>query len=136
MRVELVLVSKRPPWPLWAVAVVLLWLALGATAFVLARRAGLDVPACMFRRITGVPCPTCGFTRGALCILRGQVLAGWLHNPFLFSLLGFGAAVTLLRAAAGRAVRWKLTPTERSVALAMLAALFLANWAYVIVCVG
>jgi hypothetical protein len=40
MGIELVRVPKRPPWPLWAVAVVLLWLWLGAMAFFLGRRAG------------------------------------------------------------------------------------------------
>jgi hypothetical protein len=63
------------------------------------------------------------------------VLAGWLHNPLLFTLLGIWVGVTLLRVVAGRAVRCKLKPSRRRLALAMLAALFLVNWAYVIACV-
>lgn len=127
---------RRPPWPLWAAAAVTAWLALGALAVWLARRAGVRLPPCLFKHVTGVACPTCGFTRGGLCMLNGRLLAGWLHNPLLFTLLAVLAADALLRVAAGRSLRIDLTRQERPVALGFFLALFLANWAYVIVWVG
>jgi len=36
----------------------------------------------LFKRVTGVPCPSCGTTRSVLSILKGDVLEGILWNPF------------------------------------------------------
>ena len=45
---------------------------------------GFPWPGCWFRRLTGLPCPTCGATRTALSLVHGDLTAAWRHNPFIF----------------------------------------------------
>jgi hypothetical protein len=40
---------------------------------------------CAFRELTGVPCPTCGGTRGALALLDGRVLDALAYNPLVMT---------------------------------------------------
>ena len=43
---------------------------------------GLPLPdSCMFRQVTGVPCPGCGLTRCFICLMRGDVARAWGFNP-------------------------------------------------------
>jgi hypothetical protein len=43
---------------------------------------GLPLPeSCMFRRVTGAPCPGCGLTRCFICLVRGDVTRAWGFNP-------------------------------------------------------
>jgi hypothetical protein len=42
----------------------------------------LEPGVCLFKRVTGVPCPSCGTTRSVLSILKGDILEGILWNPF------------------------------------------------------
>ena len=37
---------------------------------------------CLFKRITGIPCPSCGSTRSVLSILNGDLDAALFWNPF------------------------------------------------------
>jgi len=136
MEVRLVRTSRRPAWPLWSIVVVAAWLGLIAATVAAARAFGREISVCVFRRLTGLPCPTCGMTRGALSMLRGEVLAGWAYNPLMFTLLGLAAAATLARAALARKLEVRMTRRERRLAWAALAALVLLNWAYLIRYVG
>lgn len=45
---------------------------------------GLPWPGCWFRRLTGLPCPTCGATRCAMSLLHGDIAGAWRHNPLIF----------------------------------------------------
>jgi hypothetical protein len=136
MKVELVQVCRRPPWPLWAVLIVLVWSGLGVAALWLSAHLGRPVDLCLIKRLTGVPCPTCGFTRGALSFLHGQAGRAWLYNPLLNSALALFFAATAIRVIFARGVRISLTRAERSAAWIVAVVLFLANWAYVILYVG
>ena len=136
MRLRLVRASRRAPGPAWAIAVVLLWLALGAADVYLAYRVGMQLRLCVFKRLTGLPCPTCGFTRGGLCFLQGRLVAGWLCNPLLFTVLAGWVCVCLLRLLSGRELRIELTEREKIVALCFLSVAVVANWAYLVLYVG
>ncbi|MFZ6012620.1 MAG: DUF2752 domain-containing protein [Bacteroidota bacterium] len=46
---------------------------------------------CMFKNISGLPCPSCGITRSVLLILHGDVAEAMLMNP-----LGFIAILLLI----------------------------------------
>jgi hypothetical protein len=136
MKARLVKVRRRPPWPPWALALVLGWLAtVGAAVWLMLKR-HTHIELCLFKRITGYPCPTCGSTRGVLHILRGDVPAAWTFNPLLFTVLAVAAALLVVRVAFGRAVRIHLTRAEKRIAWIVGIALVLLNWAYVIVYVG
>jgi hypothetical protein len=45
---------------------------------------GLPWPGCWFRRLTGLPCPTCGATRSALSLAHGNLAAALRYNPLIF----------------------------------------------------
>ena len=49
------------------------------------------VTLCMFKNITGLPCPSCGITRSVLYLLQGNVWQAILINP-----LGIVAAILLV----------------------------------------
>jgi uncharacterized protein DUF2752 len=64
---------------------------LGALALVLLAAAlpshGAGVPLCLFRSVTGLPCPGCGLTRSFSCILHGDFARGYDYHPFGYVLL-------------------------------------------------
>ena len=136
MRLELIEVPRRPPWPLWAAALCVAWLALVAATVYLSAAHGLTVGLCTLKRLTGLPCPTCGSGRGVLAALGGRIGDAWLCNPLLFTVLGAWGMAILLRLLFARAIRLQLSPPWRRTAWLILAALLLANWAYVIRFVG
>ena len=136
MKIDVVQVCRRPQWPLWAVLLVLVWLALGGAALWLSSHFDRVVSLCLLKRVTGLPCPTCGFTRGALCLLSGRLDLVWLHNPLLFSVLALFVAATGIRIFFARALTIRLTRTERAIAWLLAAVLFAANWVYVIFYIG
>ena len=136
MKIEFVNTSRRPAWPMWAVVLVLAWLILGGITFWLSAYLGHSAHLCVFKELTGFPCPTCGLTRGTLCLLSGQPISAWLRNPFVFSLIGLFVLTTIIRLFFARGVRIQLTGPERRMAWALVSAAFLANWTYVIFYVG
>lgn len=136
MKIEVVRVCRRPPWPLWAVVLVGLWLALGGAAILLSRYLDRPVSLCLFKRLTGIACPTCGFTRGAMNLLYGRFVQAWLCSPLLYSVIGLFFAATIVRVLLGRAVQFHLRPAERGVAWIVAVVLFVANWVYIILYVG
>jgi len=87
---------------------------------------------CLFRRVTDVPCPTCGTTRAAWALAAGDVVAALLLNPFMVIAGVVLAVVLVARAVTARRVRLDLGKTGRRVAWATVAVLFIANWAWVI----
>jgi Protein of unknown function (DUF2752) len=83
----------RPPVPGGADPE-LLWGSVLAAAGLLGAgwlRAGLPTPLCPFHALTGLPCPACGTTRAAGCLLRGDLLSSLSWNPL--GSLGLVAAV-------------------------------------------
>ena len=42
---------------------------------------------CIFKHVTGIPCPSCGSTRSILSIINGDLYDGLLWNPIGFLLL-------------------------------------------------
>ena len=129
-------VTRRPPWPLWAVLVVLVWFCLGAAAVLLSFHFDHPVQLCLIKHLTGYPCPTCGFTRGLLTFLHGHIIRAWLYNPLLFSVLGIFIAITAVRIIFARRIRIILTRQELTFTWILAIALFFANWGYVIFYVG
>lgn len=136
MKIGVVQVCRRPPWPLWAVSIVLVWMGLGAAAVLLMAHLDRPVELCLIKRFTGLACPTCGFTRGVLSLLHGNITQAWLYNPLLFSVLILFFTAAVVRIILGRSVRVYLSNTERQIAWILSFALLFVNWAYVIFYVG
>jgi hypothetical protein len=136
MRIEIIHISRRPPWPLWAVLLVLVWSICGMALVWLSAHFHQPVQLCLIKRLTGVPCPTCGFTRGAISLLGGHIAQAWLYNPLLYSVLALFSVAVAVRFIWARRLRINLTSKERSAAWVVVGALFFANWAYVIFFVG
>jgi hypothetical protein len=132
MKIRIVHVSRRPPWPLWAVLIVIFWLALIAAVVYLSKRLDRPVQLCLFRRLTGYDCPTCGSTRGILSLLHGHIIETWLYNPLLFSLLIIFCIVTAIRVFFARGIQINLTRAERLFAWILAVILFAGNWMYII----
>jgi hypothetical protein len=136
MKIESAPSKRRPGWPWWAMLLLVLWMALGSADLLLRASTGRPAQLCLLKRLTGCPCPTCGFTRGTLALLQGHPVQGWLYNPLLFSTLGLLGVVLAVRLLLGRSLQVHLTRRERIVAWLMAVLLLIANWLYVIRYVG
>lgn len=51
---------------------------------------------CLARRLLGVPCPTCGLTRGITHLIRFDIVGAIAWHPFAFAALPLLIASTLL----------------------------------------
>lgn len=49
--------------------------------------AGLELEVCLFKCVTGIPCPACGSTRTVLDVLKGDWAAALSGNPMGFLLV-------------------------------------------------
>jgi len=136
MRIRLEPAVRWPPWPWWAVAIVALWVALGCLTIYLSHRWARPVVLCAFRRITGLACPTCGSTRSATLLIRGDVGAAFRTQPFMVTAAAVLLCLTLLRVLFARRLRIETTPALRRMGLGLVLAALVANWAYVICFVG
>ncbi len=136
MKREWTQVERWPDWLWWCTLLSELWLTVGGIALLLGTPGARPMPLCLFKRLTGYPCPTCGFTRGVLSLLQGHPVQGWLYNPLLFSFLGIFGAVVGVRILFGRVLQVRWTHRERIAVWLATLLLVLANWLYVICYVG
>lgn len=132
MRISLVRVPRLPKWPWWLVAILASWFALLGTTYYLATRTGREVTVCLFRRITHLPCPSCGATRGVISLLSGHPLRAWSYNPLVMTVICAIVALAVLRLVFGLVVDVSFSPRQKHAAMACAAALMLANWIYVL----
>ena len=115
----------------------LLWLAAAVSAIVLRPlwlAAAPHLRSCIFRSLTGVPCPTCGTTRAATAFLQGHVMTAFANSP-LATLAGLLFVVGAPIAVIWTTARWPvpslsnpLPPWVRIAAVGLIA----ANWLYLI----
>jgi len=135
MRIELEKTERWPRWALWPAVWMLIWLALvAAVRLCVPDRAG-GVVLCPLKRLAGLPCPTCGATRGVLSALGGDLSAAIAYNPLVFSAILVVSAALALRLFFARTVRIHISARHRIGAWVIFAAVLLGNWAYVI-CMG
>jgi hypothetical protein len=105
---------------------------LGAIRLWPATWGGLSV--CLWSRLTGVPCPFCGFTRALQALAHGDWGSGLAEAP-LSGVLLMAAALALLWHGAGLlfGVRLSLGPRLKGVGSrlpGLLILIVLANWFY------
>ena len=93
-------------------------------------------PPCVFKGITGVPCPTCGATRSVLLLSQGDIAAAFAMNPL--TALGLIAAIPYFMYSVVRLVfnlprmSFILTDREKTMVHGTAVLLLLVHWAYLI----
>jgi len=95
------------------------------------------VPQCVFHRITGLPCPTCGVTRCLRHAFHGEWKVAAAFNPLALMGLAFGAGYNLYAAAVlvFRMPRLRfdhLSPLTRTGIRFAAIAVILGNWAWLL----
>ena len=129
---RLVEARRRLPLPAWALGIVVIWLAVVAFYTALARSVEHAPSLCVFRTLTGLPCPTCGTTRATFAFARGDVLAGVLYNPFVVTALAIGLTLCAVQWGFGKRIEITLSPRIKRFGWGLVAVGFLTNWAYLI----
>jgi hypothetical protein len=94
-------------------------------------------PACLFKRMTSIPCPTCGATRSLVHLAHGEILKSFRMNP-LFALTIIAALLGLIfnmLSLLGKFPRISITLTSSKAFLFRAAVMgaVLINWAYLII---
>ena len=96
------------------------------------------LPQCVWRMVTGIPCPTCGCTRSLAAWADFDLMRAFQFNP-LFFLLGVGvilwAALRLAELLTGRSIvarLWRPALPSRAWKLGIF--LLAMNWLYLCLC--
>jgi hypothetical protein len=118
----------------------LIWGSIGLFVALLSRFFPFDrvpLPPCLFHKITGIPCPTCGFTRAFRLMARLRLSDGFLMNPlaalvFAFMVVFVVYAAVVLAFRTPR-IRFHLNGRrELNIARVLVAVVVISNWAYII----
>jgi hypothetical protein len=122
--------TKKSPFP-WVPLALAAYGGLYLTVSYFITRSGWHFTVCLFKNLTGLPCPFCGGTRAVLDLFQGHLAAALALNPgavllMLFALPGYIVYDKLLRP---RGWEKKLSRVFWALALFALA----ANWGYLII---
>ncbi len=94
-------------------------------------------PDCVFKGLTGLPCPACGSTRSVVHIAHGDILSALAMNPLttLCLMAAIAFIIYSLMSAAFDLPRINviLADKEKNVMRAGVAMILLAHWAYLII---
>jgi hypothetical protein len=96
----------------------------------------LPLTFCVFKGLTGWPCPTCGSTRAVARLFHLDPAGALAMNPFttlVAVVIAAWAAVDLLLLPRRRALRVDVSPRVAKVLRVVGFAAFLANWVYLLV---
>jgi hypothetical protein len=95
----------------------------------------LGLTPCIFRLTTGLPCPSCGSTRAFGRLFHLDLAGAFAMNPLAaaaaLGLLLWGVA-DLVLLPGRRALRASLAPALHPPARALVVALLLANWGFLL----
>ena len=114
-----------------AIALVI-WTFLISALAIFSKLTGVHLNLCSFRALSGLPCPSCGSTRGVLRILGGDILGGVLMNPLMMIALVVIGVGFALRLCLGLRIRWNLGRGDRWVLGALAVGAVAANWIWII----
>jgi hypothetical protein len=103
----------------------------------------LPLKICILKRVTGIPCPSCGATRSFIHLVHGRIPEAFFLNPFwtLVMILGFGTflvwALVAWLSTKGENDRKKisawLSESHRKFIFRFLLGGLLLNWLYILV---
>ncbi len=132
MKIELKKTSRLPQWSIAIVACGVAYLATVASIELFVENPHDGLVLCPFKRLTSLPCPTCGATRSVLSLLSGDLATAFLYNPMVFVVGGLLVSTVVIHITAARRISLGLTTIQRRLCWAIVAACTIANWAYVI----
>lgn len=94
-------------------------------------------PDCVFKGLTGIPCPTCGSTRSMVHLAHGDILTALALNPLttlclLAAIVYFIASLISVTFDLPR-INFILADKEKNVMRAGVVTVLLAQWAYLII---
>jgi len=131
MRIERA--RRWPTAPRWAVVIVIAYFSLVGLYVWVADATGANPPSmCLFRRITGYPCPTCGSTHMILAVARGHLHEAAGYNPLMFSSVVLVPVLLVVRIGLRRRIVWITSARSRRLLASALLIAVLANWFYVL----
>ena len=95
------------------------------------------LPACAFRQLSGMPCPTCGSTHALLHLAQGEVMPALFFNPlFTLTMIFLLAAFVCSIVAAAlklRRLNFFSSKKERFVLKTAAVMLVILQWVYLII---
>ncbi len=94
-------------------------------------------PSCVFRRVTGLPCPTCGSTRSIVFLAQGDITSAFFMNP-LVGACAIAAVLFLLYSLFTLVfdvprIGVVLSESEKDRLRALVVLLVLLNWLYLVI---
>jgi hypothetical protein len=94
-------------------------------------------PDCVFKGLTGIPCPTCGSTRSVVLLAHGDILHALAMNPLttvcLLAAIGYFIASLMSVAFDLPRLNFILADKEKNVMRAGVVMILLAQWSYLII---
>jgi hypothetical protein len=136
LKLHIVKTTRFPQWLKWAGPLFTLWLLLVGTLAYISKTLPEPVPMCLFKWITGLPCPTCGLTRAGLHLLSADLAGAFMYNPLCFAAILAAVGALLSRIISGRQLRISASPKEKKIIVTLLITALSLNWLFVITFVG
>ena len=133
MRIYIDKEGKRSPnwWEAYC-----LFLVVGAAAYIPFSYAyDMHLPGSPLRELFGVPCPLCGGTRAVTALCLGRFGEAWDYNPlaiFVFFGLLLSIFHWLIALFTRRRIEIESTRIHGRIFWTVIAAIFIANWIYVL----
>ena len=138
MKISLVKREKNtPPYGLIYGGIVLLFLlALYVSSLFLDLHQILSHYPCIFKRITHLPCLTCGMGRCTMHLSHLQIIDALIMNPLvflvIFVILLWGGWSLISLITKSRRIKIEFTRTERRIVIFSVIMLVIINWIYLI----
>ncbi|MBN1525429.1 MAG: DUF2752 domain-containing protein [Spirochaetales bacterium] len=109
-----------------------IWVFLVVLAILFQEFWGQTVELCFFKRVTGIPCPSCGTGTSVIHLYHGNIPEAFFSNPFMFTGLVLLSLYLVFRLVFARHPVISLKNTERFIFWGSMAFAFLLNWLYLI----
>ncbi len=94
------------------------------------------LPSCIFHRLTGIPCLTCGATRSLVALSQFDIASSFSLNPMLL-LFAMGimalSLFSLFGAVSKKGIIANFSEGQKKALRVGIIGLFLANWIYLVV---